>query len=54
MYRVTRPGGFLIVNVAAMQSLRGDHSVLGGEVQRYSRASLRRVLIGRRLRDSSG
>ena len=44
MYRVTRPGGFLIVNVAAMQSLRGDHSVLGHEVQRYSRASLRRAL----------
>jgi SAM-dependent methyltransferase len=46
MFRVTRPGGFVIVNVAAMQSLRGDHSVLGHEVQRYSRASLRRVLTG--------
>ena len=45
MFRVARPGGFLIVNVAAMQCLRGDHSVLGGEVQRYSRASLRRVLV---------
>jgi SAM-dependent methyltransferase len=44
MFRVARPGGFVIVNVAAMQSLRGDHSVLGHEVQRYSRASLRRVL----------
>jgi SAM-dependent methyltransferase len=44
MFRVTRPGGFVIVNVAAMQSLRGDHSVLGHEVQRYSRGSLRRVL----------
>lgn len=44
MFRVTRPGGFVIVNVAAMQSLRGDHSVLGHEVRRYSRASLRRVL----------
>ena len=44
MYRVTRPGGSLIVNVAAMESLRGDHSVLGREVQRYSRASLRRAL----------
>src|SRR5262249_34172443 len=36
MYRVTRPGGFLIVNVAAMDSLRGDHSVLSREVRRYS------------------
>ena len=44
MFRVARPGGFLIVNVAAMQCLRGDHSVLGNEVQRYSRASLRKVL----------
>jgi SAM-dependent methyltransferase len=44
MYRVARPGGYLIVNVAAMASLRGDHSVLGREVQRYSRASLRRIL----------
>jgi SAM-dependent methyltransferase len=44
MLRVARPGGFLIVNVAAMQCLRGDHSILGGEVQRFSRASLRKVL----------
>jgi SAM-dependent methyltransferase len=44
MFRVARPGGVLIVNVAAMQCLRGDHSVLGGEVQRYSRASLTRAL----------
>jgi SAM-dependent methyltransferase len=44
MFRVTRPGGFIVVNVAAMPSLRGDHSVLGHEVQRYSRASLRKVL----------
>jgi SAM-dependent methyltransferase len=40
MYRVLKPGGFLIVNVAAMESLRGDHSVLSREVRRYSRASL--------------
>jgi SAM-dependent methyltransferase len=44
MFRVARPGGFLIVNVAAMNCLRGDHSILGGEVQRFSRASLRKVL----------
>jgi SAM-dependent methyltransferase len=46
MYRVTRPGGFAIVNVAAMESLRGDHSVLSREVRRYSRASLERLLTG--------
>jgi SAM-dependent methyltransferase len=44
MYRLTRPGGFLIVNVAAMDVLRGDHSILGREVRRYSRASLRALL----------
>jgi SAM-dependent methyltransferase len=44
MYRVARPGGFLLVNVAAMESLRGDHSVLSREVRRYSRASLRQLV----------
>ena len=46
MYRVTRPGGYVLVNVAAMESLRGDHSVLSRELRRYSRASLRRLLEG--------
>jgi SAM-dependent methyltransferase len=40
MYRVLKPGGALIVNVAAMSMLKGDHSVLGGEVRRYSRPEL--------------
>jgi SAM-dependent methyltransferase len=44
MFRVTRVGGFAIVNVAAMPSLRGDHSVLGHEKQRFSCASLRQTL----------
>ena len=42
MYRVMRPGGYLVLNVAALPMLRGNHSVLGGEVQRYTRGSLRR------------
>ncbi len=46
MHRLTRPGGFIIVNVAAMESLGGDHSVLSREVRRYSRESLRRLLTG--------
>lgn len=41
MVRVLRPGGFAIVNVAALPSLRGNHSVLGGELRRYRRAELR-------------
>ena len=44
MYRVMRPGGYLVLNVAALPVLRGNHSVLGGEVQRYTRAGLRRHL----------
>jgi len=46
MYRVLRPGGWLIVNVAAMDVLRGDHSVLSHEVRRYSRDSLSRLVRG--------
>jgi len=45
MYRVVKPGGHAIINVAAMESLRGDHSVLSREIRRYSRESLRRLLV---------
>lgn len=41
MQRVLRPGGHLVLNVAALPALRGNHSVLGGEVQRYTRRGLR-------------
>ena len=44
MCRVLRPGGALVLNVAALPALRGNHSILGGEVQRYTRAGLRRHL----------
>lgn len=44
MYRVLKPGGFAIVNVAAMEMLRGDHSVLGHEVRRFSSDELRKWL----------
>jgi ubiquinone/menaquinone biosynthesis C-methylase UbiE len=44
MRRVLRPGGFLIVNVAALALLKGNHSVLAGEVRRYSRPDLTRRL----------
>jgi SAM-dependent methyltransferase len=40
MFRVTRPGGHLVINVAAMALLRGNHSVLSGEVRRYNRSTL--------------
>jgi ubiquinone/menaquinone biosynthesis C-methylase UbiE len=41
MYRVLRPGGQIIINVAALKMLTGNHSVLGGEVRRYHRNELR-------------
>jgi SAM-dependent methyltransferase len=44
MFRVLRPGGHVIVNVAAMDMLRGDHSVLSRELRRYSRTSLAALL----------
>lgn len=46
MFRVLRPGGHLVLNVAAMNSLTGNHSILAEEVRRYSRG-----LLGRRLRE---
>lgn len=50
MARVLKPGGTAIVNVAALDFLRGNHSVLAGEVRRYSRQDLRRRLEAAGLR----
>ncbi len=44
MFRVLEPGGTLIVNVAALDALRGNHSVLSNEIRRYSRPDLTRRL----------
>ena len=44
MHRVARPGGHVIVNVAAMDVLKGDHSVLSHERRRYSRERLASVM----------
>jgi SAM-dependent methyltransferase len=44
LYRVLRPGGTLIVNVAALRILRGSHSVFGSELRRSTRRRLRRLL----------
>ena len=46
MFRLLRPGGYALVNVAALNVLRGDHSVLSQERRRYDRESLRRLLTG--------
>lgn len=50
MFRVLRPGGRVIVNVAALPILRGGQSVLGGEVRRYTRSRLRKALEAGGLR----
>jgi SAM-dependent methyltransferase len=50
MSRVLRPGGTLIVNVAAIDALRGNHSILAGEIRRYSRPDLRLRLEAAGLR----
>ncbi len=44
MYRVLKPGGSAILNLAAMRVLRGDHSVLAVELRRYDRRSARALL----------
>lgn len=46
MFRVLRPGGAAIVNAAALDVLRGNHSVLSEEVRRYTRRRLRAALEG--------
>jgi SAM-dependent methyltransferase len=44
MYRLARTGGYVVVNVAAMDLLRGDHSILSHERRRYTRQTLGRLL----------
>ncbi|MCC6163192.1 MAG: class I SAM-dependent methyltransferase [Acidobacteria bacterium] len=38
--RILAPGGQLVMNVAALELLRGDHAVLAEEVHRYERGEL--------------
>jgi SAM-dependent methyltransferase len=44
MHRVLKPGGHLILNVAALDVLRGQHAALSDEVRRYTPARLRQVV----------
>jgi SAM-dependent methyltransferase len=44
MWRVLEPGGIALVNVAALDLLRGSHSTLTMEVRRYTRPRLRNRL----------
>jgi hypothetical protein len=44
MRRVLRPGGLILVNAAALELLRGSHSVLTMERRRYTPARLKTLL----------
>lgn len=44
-FRVLKPGGSVVINVAALDMLKGDHSILGGEVRRYTKRELRDKLV---------
>jgi SAM-dependent methyltransferase len=46
MWRVLRPDGLAVINVAALDILRGSHSALTMEVRRYTPARLRDLLTG--------
>jgi SAM-dependent methyltransferase len=46
MHRILKPGGALLVNVAALPILRGGHSVLSQELRRYTPRRLRSVVEG--------
>lgn len=44
LWRLLKPGGHAIVNVSALEILRGRHSALSAEVRRYTPTRLRRLL----------
>jgi SAM-dependent methyltransferase len=42
--RIVKPGGVVVVTVAALESLRGDHAEVWEEKRRYTRATARRLM----------
>ena len=44
MARVLKPGGALVLNVAALDVLSGSHAVLSQEVRRYTKPLMRQAL----------
>lgn len=46
MWRVLKPGGWLLLHVAALEILHGRHSVLSEEVRRYTPSRLRMIVEG--------
>ena len=50
MSRIIKPGGVVVLSMAALEFLRGDHSEAWQEVRRYTPASARRLLEQASLR----
>lgn len=46
MWRILKPGGHLLLNVAALDVLRGNHATLSEEVRRYTPRRVRGLLTG--------
>lgn len=46
IHRILKPGGHLLMNVAALDVLRGQHSTLSEEVRRYTKRGLRQLIEG--------
>jgi len=44
MARIVRPGGVVVVTLAALESLRGDHAEVWQEVRRYTPATARHLV----------
>lgn len=44
MWRVLKPGGWMLLHVAALEILHGKHSVLSEEVRRYTPGRLRSIV----------
>ena len=49
MWRILKPGGHLLLNVAALDVLRGNHATLSEEVRRYTPGRVRRLLTEARF-----
>ena len=50
MARIVRPGGAVVLTLAALDVLRGDHAEVWREVRRYTPASARRLIASAGLR----
>jgi SAM-dependent methyltransferase len=50
MARIVRPGGAVVLTVAALEVLRGDHAEVWREVRRYTRDSATRLIESAGLR----